>query len=80
MKFTRPRNCTKLGREVTLQVTVRLDPVPGTMHRIEDHIACALLNNNYVQSVEAPDNAFLNGSPEWERLPAETVLIKVQEV
>jgi len=40
-----------LGKRVTLEVTVMLDPIPGAMHQVEDHINLMMRTNPYIERI-----------------------------
>lgn len=43
------------GKRVTLQVTVMLDPVPGAMDKVEDHVNVMMRSNLYIQSISVEE-------------------------
>ena len=42
---------SKYGIRKTLTVTVMMDPVPGAMHELDDHIDVLMRSNPYIQSI-----------------------------
>jgi len=46
---------SQLGKRVTLQVTVMLDPVPGAFHEVEDHVNHMMQTNPYIQTIEVKE-------------------------